>query len=68
MEENWFNPMSVDFELKKIIEQDQNLWAKLGWIKEFNKIKGRYKEKLPSISKKDLEKMSDEELDKLIWG
>ena len=43
--------MAVDFQLKKVIEQDQNLSVKLGGIKEFNKIKGRYKEKDPDAGK-----------------
>lgn len=46
MEENGFNDVFVDLELKKMIFQDENLMAKLKAITEYNKIKRRYDESI----------------------
>lgn len=42
LKENWFNDISIDLELLKVIKQDDNLYAKLRAIVEYNKLKNRY--------------------------
>lgn len=49
LEEAGLNNTSVGMELLKVIKQDQNLWAKLGGIKEFNKMTHVYEKRVEPI-------------------
>jgi len=62
LEENGFNDVFVDKQLKFLLTQYSDLSVKLGAIREYNKLKRRITEKVDMRVSRPFESLTDEEL------
>lgn len=62
LEENGFNDVFVDKQLKFLLTQYSDLSVKLGAIREYNKLKKRITEKVDMHVSRPFESLTDEEL------